>query len=85
MSSDVPLDLLREALTTTLVIAAPVLLVLFASSLLVSLIQSVMNLHDPTVAAVPRLAIGAVTILCLLPWIIDRLSDFSVGVYRFGG
>jgi flagellar biosynthetic protein FliQ len=85
MTNDLALDLLRESLITAMVIAAPILAALFVTSFVVSLLQTLTGLQDLTVSAVPRLAVGAAVIVGLLPWIVDRLGEFSTQIYRAGG
>lgn len=75
-------DLVNSALQTALVLALPVLVVLFVASLLVSVLQALTQVQDQTVGVVPKLVVGGVALLLLLPWMLDRLSAYTVELYQ---
>ncbi|MBX3442012.1 MAG: flagellar biosynthetic protein FliQ [Planctomyces sp.] len=82
MSTSVAIDLLQSAASTTIVLAAPILAVLVAIALVVNVLQTLTQLHDQTLAFVPRLVGSVLVILLLLPWLLGRLSDYAIDVYR---
>lgn len=84
MPLDAALDLLREALLTALIVVAPLLAGVFLVSFIVSLLQSATGIQDPTVALVPKLGFGGLMLVWLLPWMVERLSEFSHETYRIG-
>ncbi|MEW4527518.1 MAG: flagellar biosynthetic protein FliQ [Maioricimonas sp. JB045] len=75
-------DIFREAIWTALILAAPVLLVVLLVALVVNVVQTAMQLHDPTINLVPRLITAAIAVLALLPWLLDRLTEYSADLYR---
>lgn len=75
-------DLVNTALQTALVLALPVLVVLFVASLLVSVLQALTQVQDQTLSIVPRLLVGGLALLFLLPWMLDRLSEYTVELYQ---
>lgn len=72
------LDLVRQALTTVLTIAAPILLAGMLVGLTISLIQSVTSIQDQTLTFVPKIAIMIIVASMLLPWVAQRLIEFTV-------
>ncbi len=71
------IQLIRDALTVTLKIAAPLLLSGMIIGLIISLIQSVTSIQDQTLTFVPKL-IGVILVaILLLPWIIGRIIVFT--------
>ncbi len=71
------IQLIRDALTVTLKIAAPLLLMGMVIGLIISLIQSVTSIQDQTLTFVPKL-IGVILLaIVLLPWIIGRIIVFT--------
>lgn len=82
MSPDHALDIVRETLLLAVVLAAPLLLASFAVSFVTSLLQTMTGVQDATVSFTPRLAIGALALLWLLPWMVERLTEFSAALYR---
>ncbi len=75
------IDLVREMLIITLKIAAPILLAGIVVGLIIALFQSITSIQEQTLTFVPKIvAMLAVTVI-LLPWIIQRLIDFSVEMF----
>ena len=58
MSHQMVIDLSRDAIITALMIAAPMLLIALGVGLLVSVIQSVTQIQEQTLAFVPKLDPG---------------------------
>jgi flagellar biosynthetic protein FliQ len=77
MSQELAIETIRQALLTTLWTALPLLLVLFVAGILLSLVQIITSIQDPSFGAVPRLAIFFITLLVVLPWIVIRLVDYT--------
>lgn len=70
-------DLGREAILTSLLIGAPILLVGVAVGLLIGLIQALTQVQDQTVSFVPKiLAMLGVFAFCL-PWLVERMMEYS--------
>ncbi|MEZ6067213.1 MAG: flagellar biosynthetic protein FliQ [Planctomycetaceae bacterium] len=82
MSPDLATDLLRDALLTVLVLASPVLVTMFLASFITTLLQSLTSLQDATLSMTPRLIIGGFVTLALLPWMLDRLTEYSTDLYQ---
>lgn len=82
MSIATALELLQSALTTTLVLAVPVLSVLVAFALIINILQTLTQLHDHTLIFVPKLIGAGLVILLLLPWLLGRLAEYTTDVYR---
>jgi flagellar biosynthetic protein FliQ len=82
MSTATAVDLLQSAVSTTLVLAVPVLSVLIAFALIINILQTLTQLHDHTLIFVPKLVATGVVILLLLPWLLGRLAEYTTDVYR---
>lgn len=66
----------HDALALLLMIAMPVLGVVMAVGLLVSIFQAVTQIHEATLAFVPKL-VAAVAVFALAgPWMVSTLVDF---------
>ena len=68
-------ELVRQALLTGLVVAAPVLIAGFLAGTVLGLVQAATGVHEPIVGLVPRLLVMAVMILLCLPWIVERFVE----------
>ena len=77
MNPDNVIDLAREALIHVVIIASPVLAVAMLTGLLISMLQTLTQIQDQAVSAIPRLlaVIGALAVC--LPWMIQRMVDYS--------
>ena len=76
MTSQMVLTIGRDALTLLLMIAMPVLGVVMAVGLLVSIFQAVTQIHEATLAFVPKL-IAAMGVFSIAgPWMLSTLADF---------
>jgi len=73
--------LLRNTLEVAFFLAAPLLLIATAVSLLVNVAQVLTSLQDQTISSVPRLFAMAVASLLLLPWMLRRLVAFTVAIW----
>ena len=75
------LTLLRSTLETAFILAAPLLLIATAISLVVNVAQVLTSLQDQTISQVPRLASMAVASLLLMPWMLRKLAFFTIGMW----
>ena len=76
MSQQLAVEIVRQALITTLWVALPLLAVMFVVGILVSLLQILTSIQDPTFSAIPRLAAFFFTLLFVLPWILMRMVTY---------
>jgi flagellar biosynthetic protein FliQ len=82
VTSTFALELIRHAIVTCLLVAAPLLLVALLVGVLVSLFQAVTSLQEQTLTFIPKLvAVGAVAIL-VLPWMMRQLIQYLVEMVR---
>ncbi len=77
MDMTLAIDLGREALITTLLICAPVLLSGLLVGLVISLIQAVTQIQDQTLSLVPKIVAMIGVAVLLLPWLTQRLAEYS--------
>ena len=71
------LDLVRGVLFEVLAIAGPVMLIAMLVGLFLGVLQTAMQIQDTTVAIVPRLIVIGFALVLLLPWMAQRLVDYS--------
>jgi len=76
MSQQLAVEIVRHALITTLWVSLPLLAVMFVVGILVSLVQILTSIQDPTFSAIPRLAAFFFTLLFVLPWILIRMVNY---------
>jgi len=77
MNGDMGLESMLAGLWETLTVAGPVLAIILVAALGISLLQATTQLQDQSLSIIPRLLIGGVALLYALPWMVDRLSEFT--------
>ncbi len=77
MSPDIAVDLGRQALTTALMIGAPVLLVGVAMGLFIGLLQALTQIQDQTISFVPKIVAMVAALGLCLPWLIQVMVEYS--------
>jgi len=76
------LDLIRQSLLIAMRIMAPILAAGVFIGLIISLFQSVTSIQEQTLALVPKILVMAIVTIALLPWIVVRLVEFSIEMFR---
>jgi flagellar biosynthesis protein FliQ len=82
MTPQLAIHVISEALMAAFWICAPLLLVCFALSILVNLVQIATSLQDPVFSTVPRLAACLAGLLLLLPWMLNRAAGYALAILR---
>ena len=82
MTSDVLTDAAREAVMIGLEILGPLLLVILGVGLIVGTLQAATQVQDQSVGFVVRLLAVVVSLVVLLPWMLDRLVVYSTDLFE---
>ncbi|TWT83134.1 Flagellar biosynthetic protein FliQ [Planctomycetes bacterium CA13] len=78
-------DLCRQTLISTVIIAAPMLLVGMAAGLAIGLLQALTQVQDQTVSFVPKIfAMAAIMVACM-PWMLNRMVEFTRMMFENAG
>lgn len=86
MTGELGMESLLAGLWVVLTVTGPVLACVLAAALVISVLQASTQLQEPTLAVIPRLVIGGAALLYLLPWMVDRLGEFTRDtISRAGG
>jgi flagellar biosynthetic protein FliQ len=80
MNSDMVVEIVRQAFWVAFWLSLPLLFAGFVVSILVSLVQIVTSIQDPTFSSVPRLAVFLLAFLISLPWMLGRLTGYASGI-----
>jgi flagellar biosynthetic protein FliQ len=76
-SVDFIVELMRQAMVTTLWLAAPALVAGMAVGLLIGLLQAVTQIQEQAVAFVPKLIMTVLVLALTLPWLINQILQYS--------
>lgn len=80
MTEELVIEILKEVLFTSFTILLPVLCVSLVVGILISIFQAATSIQEMTLTFVPKLLITGITILFLLPWMIDKVVAFTVKI-----
>jgi flagellar biosynthesis protein FliQ len=61
-----------------LLLGAPLLGAALLVGLLINMVQTMTQLHEPVVGLVPRLVTVLIVLLAILPWLLGRWVSFTV-------
>lgn len=78
MNIEQSVEILRQLVTTSLLVISPILLVSLVVGLLVSLFQSVTSIQEQTLSFVPKLLAIAIVLVVAAPWMLRQLMQFTV-------
>ena len=76
MDPNTALDLTRDAILTSLLLCAPVLVVGLIAGLLIGLAQALTQVQDQTVAFVPKLVAMVAALTLTMPWLLQRMIEY---------
>jgi flagellar biosynthesis protein FliQ len=71
------IDLGRQALWTTLIIASPVLIAALVIGLVIGLIQAMTQIQEQSVVFVPKIVVMLLVLTVSLPWLISRMVQYT--------
>jgi flagellar biosynthetic protein FliQ len=80
MSNDLALQLIAELFRLALLLSAPLLAVILVVGLVVSVLQVVTQVQDPSIAFVPKLIAFAIALVLLAPWMLGRLTEYATSL-----
>ncbi len=77
MDADSVMNIGRQAMEVTMLLAAPILLASLAIGLLVAMFQAATQINEMTLSFVPKLMIIAVVMMTAGPWMIRQITGFT--------
>jgi len=82
MNQEIVLDILRQALKTAVLLAAPLLLFGLVVGVITNIFQAVTQLSETTLAVVPKFAAMLLAFLIFAPWMLDVITDFTTELFQ---
>lgn len=77
MSPDTVIDIGREALTITVLLAAPLLLAALLTGLFVGLFQAATQINEQTLSFIPKLLSMVIVLVATGPWLLQVILDYT--------
>lgn len=82
MNDQSVIDLVSGMLWSAFWISLPLLLVGLVAGIIISLVQILTSIQDPSFSAMPRLLAFFAGIIILLPWIILKLTTYTTHLFQ---
>ncbi|HWV18558.1 MAG TPA: flagellar biosynthesis protein FliQ [Rhodocyclaceae bacterium] len=76
MTPSTVMEIGRQALEVTLMIAAPLFIAALATGLLVSIFQAATSINEATLSFVPKLVVTFLVLLLGGPWMLAVITDY---------
>jgi flagellar biosynthesis protein FliQ len=80
MSQDLILQIFRDCLKTALLLAAPILLCAIVVGLLVSIFQAATQIHETSLAFVPKMLVIIGCLIVLSPWMMNVMTTYATSI-----
>ncbi len=81
MSTPQVLEIGRDLLYTALLISLPTLGISLAVGLVVSILQTITNIQEPTLSFVPRLLAVGLILVATMAWTLQMASHFTARMF----
>jgi flagellar biosynthetic protein FliQ len=81
MTQELAAYLTSHALTTALIVSAPMLLAGMIVGVAVSIFQAVTQINEMTLAFVPKIVVTALALLIFMQWMAAKLVDFMTYIF----
>jgi len=82
MNPETVVDIVREALLVTLLLASPMLGFGLFVGLLISILQAVTQVNEMTLTFIPKIIAVTVAFAFFLPWILQVIMNFTIQIIR---
>ena len=76
MSQELVVEIATQTLYYTMMISAPVLLTGLVIGILLSIVQSVIQIKEMTLTFIPKILATMLVLLLTIPWMINKFMEF---------
>jgi flagellar biosynthetic protein FliQ len=80
MTPEAVVQIVRQALMTTFWLAAPLLVIGFVAGIVISLVQIATSMQDSAFSTIPRLVAFLAGLLFLMPWMLQRMMNYTISI-----
>lgn len=82
MSGDSALGLMTAMLWQSMVISGPILVAALVAGLSIAVLQVATQLQEMTLSYVPKLFVSALVLIAMGPWMLHRVTEFAVAMFK---
>jgi flagellar biosynthetic protein FliQ len=77
MNADSVIDIGRQAMEVTILLAAPILIASLAIGLVIAMFQAATQINEMTLSFVPKLMVVALVTIAAGPWMLRQILGFT--------
>jgi flagellar biosynthesis protein FliQ len=81
MTEELIIKLGQDAIRTTAMIAAPMLLGALIIGLIISVLQAVTQINEATLTFIPKMVVIFMVIIIAGPWMLDTMSHYTIELF----
>jgi len=81
MTEELVIKLGQDALRTTAMLAAPLLVSTLVVGLVVSIFQALTQINEATLTFIPKMIVVAVVFVLAGPWMMDVMSTYTINLF----
>lgn len=81
MSIELVNQIIKQALITVLLASAPALIIGMFVGLVISVFQAVSQIHEVTLAFIPKIVAIFISLIIFGPWIISVIIQFAINLW----
>lgn len=82
MTEDLVIQLAQDALKTSAMLAAPILIGTLVIGLLVSIFQALTQINEATLTFIPKMIMAALVIVLAGPWMLDVMASYTTRLFE---
>jgi flagellar biosynthetic protein FliQ len=82
MTEEIIIKLGQDALRTTAMLAAPMLLSTLVIGLAVSIFQALTQINESTLTFIPKMIVVALVFVFAGPWMMDVMSNYTITLFE---
>lgn len=82
MTEELVIKLGQDALKTTAMLAAPLLLSTLLVGLVVSVFQALTQINEATLTFIPKMIVIAIVVVLAGPWMMDIMTHYTVELFE---
>lgn len=81
MTEEMVIAIGQEALKTTVMLSAPLLLVAMVVGIVVSLLQAITQINEATLSFIPKILAIAVVLVLASPWMLSLITGYATEIF----
>lgn len=82
MTDQIVMQLGQDAMRTTAMVAAPLLLGTLIVGLLVSIFQALTQINEATLTFIPKMIVVGIIFILLGPWMLDMMTKYTTDLFE---